>query len=111
MSREGKMLRVPSLTEEGCLGPDLGPGDEAARSAGLGRQVCTPSGSGVGNHTCHGDLWCHRNAQSQGLHLRSGLGGSQLVLPEPAHLPVGFSPEVGWGAGLSEAGPEETHQY
>lgn len=95
---------------EGCLGPDLGPRDEAARSAGPGRQVCTPGGSGAGSHTCHGDLWCRLSAQSQGLHLRSALGGSQLVLPEPARSPVGFSLEVGWGAGPSEAGPEEAHQ-
>ena len=103
------MLRVLFLAE-GCLGPGPGPGDEEAKSAGPGRQVCIPGGSGVDNHTCHGDLWYHPSAQSQGLRLRSGLGGSQLVLPEPARLPVGFFLEVGWGAGLSGAGPVEAHQ-
>lgn len=33
--------------------------------------------------------------------------GGQPVLPVPAHSPVGFSREVGWGAGPEEAGPEE----
>lgn len=108
MSREGKKLREPSLAG-GCLGPDPGPVGEGARSAEPGRRACTPGDSGAGSHTCHGGLWCRRSAQSQGLHLRSGLGGSQPVLPEPARSPVGSSPEVGWGAGPSEAGPEEAH--
>lgn len=109
MPWKGKTLRVWSLAE-GCLGPGLGPGDEEARSVGPGKQVCTPSGSDVGNHTCHGGLWCRQNVQSRGLHLRSGLVGVQLMPPAPARLPVGFSPEVGWGAGPSEAGPEKAHQ-
>ena len=29
------------------------------------------------------------------------------MLSVPAHSPVGFSLEVGWGAGPEEAGPEE----
>lgn len=109
MAWKGKTLRVWSLAE-GCLDPGLGPRVEEARSAGPGKQACTPSGSDVGNRTYRGGLWYRQNAQSQGLHLRSGLGGGQLMLPGPARSPVGSSPEVGWGAGPLEAGPEEEQQ-
>lgn len=103
------MLRVWALAE-GHSDPGLRSAGVEAGSAGPGRQVCSPGGSGAGNHTCHGGLWYHLNAQSQGQHPGNGPVGGQPTSPLPAHSPVGFSHEVGLGAGPSEAGPEEGHQ-
>lgn len=95
---------------EGHSGPGLGQADSEAVSAGPGRQVCIPGGSGEDNHTCHDGLWYHQSAQSQGQHPGSGPVGGLPMLPVPARLPFGSSPEVGLGADPLEAGPEEQHE-
>lgn len=101
------MLRVQALVGGQNPVPGLGPADAEAGSAGPGKQVCTPDGSDAGNHTCHGGLWFHLSAQSQGLHPESGPVGGQPMPLVPVHSPVGFSHGVDWGADPEEAGPEK----
>ena len=76
---EKRMLRVWALAE-GHPDPGLGPAGAEAGSAESGRQVCNPGGSGAGNHTCHGGLWYHLSAQSQGQY-----SGSRSVASQPTY--------------------------